>query len=282
MKVTVHHVNAFTASSSGGNPAGVVLEADGLSEPQMLAIAKQVGFSETAFISGSDKATKKLRFFTPIEEVDLCGHATIASWSLLHQQQLVGLGISTQETLAGLLKVDVQSDGLIYMEQTKPIFFEIIEPRAIALILGITEADFNAALKPQVVSTGLNDLMVILKNEAVLDGLAPDLQAMAAFSKAHEITGMHIAVLLDGQPSLASARNFAPLVGINEESATGTSNGALLCYLRRYNALPSQQEYMIEQGKSMGQTSHIYGKFSGETVWIGGNVKVVRTIEVTV
>ncbi len=123
MKTTAYHVNAFTADSRAGNPAGVVLDADRLSEPEMLAIAKQVGFSETASISESEVATKKLRFFTPTEEVDLCGHATIASWLLMYRHRLVGRGISTQETQAGSLKVEVGVDGRIYMEQAKAMFF---------------------------------------------------------------------------------------------------------------------------------------------------------------
>ncbi len=245
MQVTVYHVNAFTADSSGGNPAGVVLEADNLNDTQMLTIAKEVGFSETAFISESDKATKKLRFFTPTEEVDLCGHATIASWSLMRHKQLVNVGVSNQDTLAGLLKVDVRADGLVYMEQTDVQFYETIEPKKLISILGINETDFNESLKPLIVSTGLKDLIVILKDEAVLNNLNPDLDAMASFSKTNDITGMHIAALHKDKSAVAAARNFAPLVGINEESATGTSNGALLCYLRKHNALPYQQEYKI-------------------------------------
>lgn len=281
MKTTVYYVNAFTADSKAGNPAGVVLDADNLSENEMLAIAKEVGFSETAFVSRSEEATRRLRFFTPTEEVDLCGHATIASWSLMHQRNLVDQGISTQETLAGLLKVEVGADGLIFMEQAKATFFEVVEPEIVAPILGIKPTDFNNLFKPQVVSTGLKDLIVILNSEEVLNCLVPDFEAMAVFSKDHGITGMHVLCLLDEQSSIASARNFAPLVGIDEESATGTSNGAFLCYLKRYGSLPIQDQYRIEQGISMEQTSYIYGRFENETVWIGGNATVVKEIEIS-
>lgn len=281
MRTTVYHVNAFTADSKAGNPAGVVLDADSLSEKEMLTIAKEVGFSETAFISKSEEATRRLRFFTPTEEVDLCGHATIASWSLMHQRNSVDQGISTQETLAGILKVEVGADGLIFMEQAKVTFFEVVEPEIVAPILGIKPIDFNSLFKPQVVSTGLKDLIVILNSEEVLNSLVPDFEAMAVFSKDHGITGMHVLYLLDKQPSIASARNFAPLVGIDEESATGTSNGAFLCYLKRYGSLPAQDQYRIEQGNSMGQTSYIYGRFENETVWIGGNATVMKEIEIS-
>lgn len=280
MKIVAYHVNAFTADSKAGNPAGVVLDADDLNNAEMLAIAKEVGFSETAFISKSKEATKRLRFFTPTEEVDLCGHATIASWSLMYQCHIVDKGISTQDTLAGLLKVDVGADGLIYMQQASASFFEVVEADIVASILGIKPSDLSSTLKPQVVSTGLKDLIVILNSEEVLNNLTPDFAAMSEFSKDHNITGMHVISLLNDQTSLAAARNFAPLVGIDEESATGTSNGALLCYLKKYGGLPAQNEYRIEQGKSMGQTSYIYGKFEDEVVWIGGNATVMKEIEI--
>ena len=172
MKVTVYHVNSFTADSKAGNPAGVVLDGNGLNEAQMLAVAKNVGFSETAFISSSNNATRRLRFFTPTEEVDLCGHATIASWSLMLQRHLINAGISTQDTLAGQLKVMASANGLIYMEQTSASFFETVEPSSIMSILGITEADFHGTLKPQVVSTGLKDLIVILTQKTCLTTLS--------------------------------------------------------------------------------------------------------------
>jgi len=231
-------------------------------------------------VSKSKEATRGLRFFTPTEEVDLCGHATIASWSLMYQRHVVGKGVSTQETLAGLLKVDVGTNGLVYMEQAGASFFEVVEADSVAPILGIRQSDFNKIFKPQVVSTGLKDLIVILNSEEPLNSLAPDFKAMAEFSKAHDITGMHVISLLDKQTSIADARNFAPLVGIDEESATGTSNGALLCYLKKYGGLRAQNEYRIEQGKSMGQTSYIYGKFENETVWIGGNATIMKEIEI--
>ncbi len=80
--VTVYSVNAFTLNGKGGNPAGVCLDADGLSESKMQAIAAKVGYSETAFVQKpvSAKADYKTRFFTPTREVNLCGHATIATF----------------------------------------------------------------------------------------------------------------------------------------------------------------------------------------------------------
>lgn len=282
MSTIVYHVNAFTVDANSGNPAGVVLDADHLNDAQMLEIAKRVGFSETAFICKSSHATKRLRFFTPTSEVDLCGHATIASWSLLYQRHLIGKGSAIQDTLAGLLKIQVGDQGFVYMEQTEADFYEIVDAEIIAPILGIASKDVSAFFLPQVVSTGLKDLIVVVEDEKILYGISPNFEAIAQLSKDLDITGVHVLCLLRDRPSVAAARNFSPLVGIDEEAATETSNGASLCYLKRYGGLPAQDNYRIEQGKSMDRISYIYGRFENQTVWIGGNAVIVREIEVDV
>jgi len=98
-------------------------------------------------------------------------------------------------------------------------------------------------------------LLVLVKNENVLGAMRPDLAAMAALSETYDITGLHVFCLLHGQESLAAARNFAPRVGIPEESATGTSNGALICYLREHGRLLAGNAYRVEQGKTMHNLS---------------------------
>lgn len=122
MEVEVSTLHAFSDKALGGNPAGVVLQATHLSESQMQEVARQVGFSETAFVMPSDQADFKVRFFTPSDEVDLCGHATIALFYLMKTQQLVDVGTYTLETLAGILKVVIEVNGEVYLSQTLPEF----------------------------------------------------------------------------------------------------------------------------------------------------------------
>jgi len=93
----IYRVTAFSDSAHGGNLAGVVLDADSLSEEQMLKIAKEVGYSETAFVMKSTKADFKVRFFTPTDEVDLCGHATIATFNLLRDLGAITVGDYTKK-----------------------------------------------------------------------------------------------------------------------------------------------------------------------------------------
>lgn len=96
MKIKVFTLNSFAKINTGGNPAGVVLDAENLSENDMLTIANIVGFFETAFIQKSDKANFKVRFFTPTNEVDICGHATIATFFLLFKKGLIKQGNYSQ------------------------------------------------------------------------------------------------------------------------------------------------------------------------------------------
>lgn len=272
----LYRVNAFTANGKNGNPAGVLLGADGLDEQCMLAIAAEVGLSETAFVSESDEATRKVRFFTPTVEVPVCGHATIATWSLLYKLGELSAGTYTQETRAGLLEVEIR-DGLTFMEQTPAQFYEEIAPAEVAGMLGIQSENFHAALCPQIVSTGIRDLLVPLADKSILARLRPDLGAIADFSGQHDISGFHAFALSEDGQLLASTRNFAPADGIPEECATGTSNGALLCYLKDKGVLPQQNTYLIEQGEAMGRLSYIYGMFRGDVIWIGGEAEIAGT-----
>lgn len=147
-------------------------------------------------------------------------------------------------------------------------------------LVGISDDALQGSLEPQIVSTGIRDLFVPVEEKAVLTQLAPDFPAIAAFSRRHAISGLHFFALLDSGESVASARNFAPADGINEEAATGTSNGALLCYLKKKGFLPEKEIYRIEQGESMGRLSYIYGKFVDDVVWVGGTATLIGESEI--
>ena len=137
MVIPVYTINAFAKLPGGGNPAGIVLDADVLSESEMQQIAATVGFSETAFVSKSDIADLRVRFFTPVNEVNLCGHATIGLFTLLLQMKRLEPGTYKQETKAGVLPVEIRPDGTALMTQNPPVFAEIISKEEIADSLGI-------------------------------------------------------------------------------------------------------------------------------------------------
>lgn len=258
MGVIVYTLYSFAKDNIGGNLAGVVLDADHLSDVQMLNIANQVGFSETAFVHKSNKATFKVRFFTPNSEVDLCGHATIATFSLLRSKGLIGDGIFSQETKAGILNITVGHDN-VYMNQILPKYYDILDKAEIADSLNLSLNDFLTNLPAQIVSTGLKDVIVAVKSIKILSSIQPDFEKISELSKKYNVIGYHVFSLETKFGSTAHCRNFAPLYDIKEESATGTSNGALACYLHNYGIINKDQssELVFEQGYSIGKPSEI-------------------------
>jgi PhzF family phenazine biosynthesis protein len=280
LKIKAYTLNAFTQSIEGGNPAGVVLHAEELNHMQMQRLAGTIGFSETAFVMSSDKADFKVRFFTPSVEVDLCGHATIAAFSLLLQKGMLQGAEFTQETKAGSLKIRVKGN-IIYMQQALPQFFEIIEGEQLLSCLGIDKNDLEDKLPIQAVSTGLKDIFVPLKKEETLKNLKPDMDKIEAISKRYDAVGLHVFAATN-EPGITSiCRNFAPLYGIPEESATGTSNGALACYLHKYGVIKEiNEEISFKQGIYMNKPSVIKAKLmiknhKLEEIWVGGEAALL-------
>jgi len=273
MKVTVHTLHAFAKSGSGGNPAGVVIGSDGLSEQQMLAVAKKVGFSETAFVQTSSNADYRVRFFTPVAEVDLCGHATIATFYLLANQGIVMPGEYTQETNAGVLRIEIMKDWTVLMDQNPPQYLEVLEKEQVAESLNISPKIIRDDSPVQVVSTGLKDIFIPIDSIDSLMHIQPDMEKVRALSRKHDVIGYHLFTYETKLGSTAHCRNFAPLYDIDEEAATGTSTGALSCYLFKYQKICGPMDNLtFEQGYSMERPSEILAKL--ETV--GGEITRVR------
>ena len=189
MNVEVYTLNAFAKDGNGGNPAGVVLDADFLSASQMQRTAREVGFSETAFVQKSACADYKLRYFTPAREVDLCGHATIAAFHLLQSLGRGAEGSYTLETKAGILEVSLSRDGDVYLSQALPQFHEIIPREEIAASLRITVEDLAGELPIQIVSTGLRDILVPVGSRTLLTRIQPDYSAITDISAKYNVIG---------------------------------------------------------------------------------------------
>ncbi len=259
MKVSVYTLNSFAKTKDGGNAAGVVTNADSLSEDEMKKIAEILGFSETAFILQSNVADFKVRFFTPKEEIDLCGHATIATFHTMASLGFLKPGTYKQETKAGILGIVIKEDNSIMMNQPVPVFSEIINKDELADSLNIKASLMPEDLPVQVVSTGIRDIMVPVKSIKVLNSINPDMEKIKKLSRKYNAVGYHVFALESLHGAYANCRNFAPLYDIPEESATGTSNGALGCYLYHYGKINNEQaaNIVFEQGYSMGKPSEI-------------------------
>ncbi|AWI06453.1 PhzF family phenazine biosynthesis protein [Clostridium drakei] len=259
MQIKVYTLNAFAKTDNGGNPAGVVLDADSLSVNDMQKVAEKVGFSETAFIKKSNKADFKVKFFTPNKEVDLCGHATIGTFYLLASKGIIKSGQYTQETKAGILKVECRNNNMIYMNQTKPEFYKVLNKADIADSLNIDEEEIMSDTPIQIVSTGLKDILIPIKSLKSLYKIKPDFQKISHISKKQNVVGYHVFTLETKHDATAHCRNFAPLYDIDEEAATGTSNGALSCYLYKYGLILQKniEDLSFEQGYFMKKPSEI-------------------------
>ena len=247
-------VDAFTDEPFAGNTAGVVPEADGLSTAQMQAIARELSASETAFFSDSDDADRRIRYFTPTQEVDLCGHATIAGHALLTADGAIEPGSHTLETNVGVLDIELTDDGIVWMTQSTPDVETVdIDAERMADALGIDPAtlrDVGADLPMARATTGLPFLIVPVNFLETLSGVQPDLAAIEAIAEEYDATGIY-AFTFDTLESASTlhARMFAPGAGVDEDPVTGTASGACGAYLDAYEAFDElPDDLRFEQG----------------------------------
>lgn len=284
MSLQIYQVDAFTDRPYGGNPAGVVPQAAGLSTAQMQKIAMEMNLSETAFIfPGGVGFDFEVRFFTPLEEVDLCGHATIATFHLLQETGRIAAGKTTliQKTRAGNLAIFLQPEGSILMRQAEPKQIKVYQDVAeLAAVMGTDQESMKVPgilEKPESWSTGLPDIMLPICSVAALKALSPDMAKLGEYSRREGVTGVHAFALEEDET--VWCRNFAPACGIPEEAATGTSNGALGACLQHHRWKGMETlHFTAHQGDWMGRPSRIAVSVAGKItpeVWVGGKAVTV-------
>lgn len=253
--ITVQILNAFTENGKGGNPAGVVLNADNLSNTEKLEISKKVGLSETAFVSKSKTADFKLDFFTPTKQIAHCGHATIATFSYLKQIGALKQDKSSKETIEGKRKIEMIGDAA-FMEQLSPKYVSVTNKEdRILKSLGIKKNDLITNTPIQLVHTGNSFLLVPVKSKAVLKNIVPDFKLIEEISEELDLIGYYpFATDTDNTAYDATARMFAPRYGILEEAGTGMAAGPLGCYL--FDTLRiDKKTFQIQQGMYMNSPS---------------------------
>lgn len=258
-RLTAHIVNGFTLEGKGGNPAGVVLDADGLTDDDMLQAAQAIGLSETAFVSRSATAGFKLDFFTPNRRIAHCGHATIATFSYLAELGRVADGETSKETVDGRRKIIIQN-GAAFMEQTAPTYRDAggwhdVTEKEVFASLGLTPDALDGRLSPTVVNTGNSFMVIGVKDGKTLQGLTPDFEAIGRISEALDLIGYYVFTTDSGATDHdATTRMFAPRYAIPEESATGMAAGPLACLL--YDKLGmAKEQFEIAQGFFMATPS---------------------------
>ncbi len=288
--ITMKHVDVFTTNPFGGNPAGVVTEADSLSSDQMLAIAGEMNLSETTFVTlpSTDEALYRVRFFTPTEEMSLSGHAIIAScYALLEDGRIPlkdGMTQAAFETKAGLIQLDIhfrrgatapdsEAGGVaiaiggaeagvlekIMLHQAvrghRPSNIPVPE---IAKILGFDAAEIRKTGLPlEIVSTGFEQLMIPVHRKETIHAMNPDLIKLGLMNRAQGIHTNHVFAVDTYSPDcVAYMRHFEPAIGMWEEPASGTAAAGLVSYLLRHGVVTSGS-MIIEQGKEIDNLARI-------------------------
>lgn len=253
---------AFTTDPEGGNPAGVVLDATGLDDAAMLAVAAELGYAETAFLTrGRNGAAGErdydVRYFSPKVEVPFCGHATIATAVALAER--TGPGALLFRTRAGEVPVDVavESDGALRATLTS------VEPRvdpvpaedvAEALrLLRWSGDDLDPALPPRIAYAGARHLVLAAATRGRLAELAYDFEGLAAYMEARELVTLQLVWREDA--TTFHVRDPFPVGGIVEDPATGAAAAAFGAYLRELGLVGGGGGAVLtlHQGEDLGR-----------------------------
>lgn len=267
--------DAFSDKVGKGNRTALV-EATGRSEEEMQAIAAKLGFAETLFFEETN-----LRYFSPTEEIDFCGHATLAfAWNRGSEK------VREEEiyhTPVGEIPIRYQygPEGLekVWMLQAEPLVKEILfELQDLLDALGIQKEDLDHNYPLQAANTGNWDLFVPMKSRSTVDQLFPNMGELAALNLAMGVLSTHLYVIEEGEDYHIYTRDFAPACGIPEDPVTGSANGALYGLLLHHGFIHEKQELVFAQGEALGYQGRVFGKYDSlsHRVWIGGKAVLVE------
>lgn len=249
---------AFSTDPAGGNPAGVVLDASALDDASMLAIAAEVGFSETAFITseGADGRTFTVRYFSPKKEVSFCGHVTVAAAVALAERR--GPDEFVFETQAGTVPVRVaEADGVLLATLTsvaphiEPVSNEDVA-EALSLLAWAAE-DLDPKLPPRIAYAGARHLVLAAATRERLAELNYDFDGLAAYMTARDLTTLQL--VWRKSADTFHARDPFPVGGVVEDPATGAAAAAFGAYLRELGETAPTSTFTIHQGEDLGRPS---------------------------
>jgi len=297
---TFYQLDVFTTEPFAGNPLAVFPEADDFPEDQMQRVANEMNLSETVFVRSSQKALRRLRIFTPKQELPLAGHPVVGTWNLLARLGVVpptenGCVEIEQELNLGVLPVEIEFKNgetvKVTMTQSKwRSFGEVTDMTSISKIatglgLELSDIDLDKGLPIEVVSTGIKSVDVPICTLEALGRIRVNTSALADAYVPHGAVGCYAFTFETKEDSsFVHARFFAPNDNIVEDPATGSAAGALSGYLVNHG-VAKENVFTIEQGDFMGRPSRIYadvrgGKGNVELVKIGGSSVVVAKGEI--
>lgn len=267
MRRILYQIDSFTETKFEGNPAGVVINAQGLTENQMQSIARELNNSETAFLfpqgSNYDGA---IRYFTPQKEVPICGHATIAAMYARAMEEDLDNCTLRYKTNIGILPFSLKKSGngfKITMTQGKYESRKISNQNKgkILAALGLTELDLNQELPIEIASTGNSKVMVPLRRQDTLNQIQPNFEALIHISQEISCNGYFPFILNPlNKARLVEGRMFAPAIGIAEDPVTGNAHGPMGGYLIGNNIVTPESdrlEFTGHQGGVMGRPGKV-------------------------
>jgi trans-2,3-dihydro-3-hydroxyanthranilate isomerase len=279
MRVRFRLVDVFTEARFAGNQLCVVADPPAeLDTPTMQMLAKEIGFSETTFVSEAVGDRYTMRIFTPNRELPFAGHPTLGTaFTLAHDGLITSPAVQT--TAVGEVPVEANVDtGFAWMTQRPPAFGDEFEDRdLLARAAGLDAGELHTDLPAQIVSTGLGPLLIPVRDETTLRRAERD--GRAALEAAKGSGGeclYYFAMRADGD---VMARMFDPYFGIGEDPATGSAAGPLGAYLAARGLAGMPGRVVVAQGEMIGRPSflHVDARIDGDswTIRVGGGVRIV-------
>ncbi|RLL47077.1 PhzF family phenazine biosynthesis isomerase [Oceanobacillus piezotolerans] len=294
--VKVYHYDAFSKEPNKGNPAGVVLYGNGLTDREMQEVALRVGFNETAFPVKSKIADLGIRYFTPGHEMNLCGHGTMATVYALKTKGLLGDKKDfTIETKAGVLPIKIvktlDNKTSITMKQASPQFKDYkgsIED--LANSIGITKEDIDDKLPIIYGSTGTWTLLIPIKTLDAFKKMRPNNKLFPTILKEIPKASLHPFCLetYDSDANMHARHFSSPFSGTIEDAVTGTASGVMGAYFANYikRNFEESLNLVVEQGQEIDKDGrvlvHVSKTQENYKIEITGNAVYVNEFEVVI
>lgn len=261
--------DSFTSLSNKGNRTALI-DGDGLNDQEMQALAKELGFAESLFYKGME-----LRFFSPTEEIDFCGHASLAF--IWHRGQEKRRDSEVLITPVGEIPIfysykDEELD-LVWMLQASLKTREVnLDLQELSDILGIEEANIDRNYPLMLASTGNWDLFVPIKNAGIIDKINPNMEGLAQLNSDMGVLSTHLYAMESGEDYDIYTRDFAPACGIPEDPVTGSANGALYGILLDKGIISPDSELIFAQGHALGLEGRVHAIWDKDTqrILVGG------------
>ncbi|SOB87125.1 phenazine biosynthesis protein PhzF family [Sphingomonas guangdongensis] len=280
---SVHLVHVFTAGAHGGNPAPIVLDADGMDNEAMRRVAAAHGHESGFVLRATGAADLRLRFWMPTQEVEMCGHATVGAIWVLNQQGRLRQERLRIETGSGVVDAIVSRSGgedvEVEVSQPAATVEEVIGSDLRAEIIAVLGIPAGMLAEPiQNARTSRTKTLIPVRSGQVLDAITPDFSRVQELCDRLSSTGLY-PYALTATPDVVDARQFPRSSGYPEDAATGVAAAALAFGLRaRGHPLPTRAPLRVRQGRSMGRPSEIRVRFEDDgsslRCWLGGAVRM--------